>query len=242
MDNKKIGELIARLRKEKGLTQRELGEKVHVGSRAVSKWECGVTIPDISIINELSEILGISSRELLSGETLTKPQPTKTKKKIPTKIKPLLTVIPILIIITVAILIYFNNKTYVYNMMTVDHQKFKVDGYVTYKHGTIELHINEIKFNEYETIISKIRNYQYYIKLGNETIVGYGQTKEDNNSYKNYTISDVEEVLKINYFGNTNLTRKKLLNETISILLTIIDENDNKSYYEYKISLYKKAR
>ena len=68
MDNKKIGKLIADLRKKQGLTQQELGDKVGVGFRAVSKWERGITLPDITIINEVSRILGISSDELLAGE------------------------------------------------------------------------------------------------------------------------------------------------------------------------------
>ena len=80
MNQEKIGKLIAKLRKEKDLTQRELGEMVGVGYRAVSKWETGQTMPDISIINELSEILGISSDELLKGELV----PKDDNQRIPT--------------------------------------------------------------------------------------------------------------------------------------------------------------
>ena len=86
MDNKKIGALIAKLRKEKQMTQQELGDKVGVGSRAVSKWECGTTVPDISIINELSNILGISPKELLSGK-LNDSKRNNAKRKLTTKIK-----------------------------------------------------------------------------------------------------------------------------------------------------------
>lgn len=66
MDNRRIGNLISELRKKKGLTQQELGDMVGVGFRAVSKWERGITIPDISIISELSRILGINVDYLLS--------------------------------------------------------------------------------------------------------------------------------------------------------------------------------
>ena len=44
MDQKKIGALIAAMRKEKGLTQKELGQRLHVSDRAVSKWERGVSL------------------------------------------------------------------------------------------------------------------------------------------------------------------------------------------------------
>ena len=68
MDQEKIGKLIAKQRKMKGLTQQQLGDMVGVGYRAVSKWETGLTMPDISNINELCKILDITSDELLKGE------------------------------------------------------------------------------------------------------------------------------------------------------------------------------
>ncbi|MBE6153869.1 MAG: helix-turn-helix transcriptional regulator [Firmicutes bacterium] len=71
MNQEKIGKLIAKLRKEKKLTQEQLGAKLGVNSKAVSKWECGLTTPDISIVNELSNILGISTTELLEGKQKT---------------------------------------------------------------------------------------------------------------------------------------------------------------------------
>ena len=80
MNQFKIGKFIAECRKNKNLTQAQLAEKLNVTDRAVSKWECGITVPDISIINELSEILGISSNELLSGE-INKNKETKSIKQ-----------------------------------------------------------------------------------------------------------------------------------------------------------------
>ena len=68
------------IRIEKGLTQQELGDMVGIGFRAVSKWERGITMPDISIINDLSKILGITSDELLSGEVKEINIPKENKK------------------------------------------------------------------------------------------------------------------------------------------------------------------
>ena len=70
MDQIKIGKFISDLRKEKGLTQAQLSEKLGITDRAVSKWETGRSMPDASIMLELCEILGISVNELLSGEVL----------------------------------------------------------------------------------------------------------------------------------------------------------------------------
>ena len=70
MNQIKIGEFIAELRKEKNLTQAQLAEKLLITDRAVSKWERGKSLPDASIMIELCEILGISVNELLCGEKI----------------------------------------------------------------------------------------------------------------------------------------------------------------------------
>lgn len=68
MDAVKTGELIAQARKEKGLTQRELAEKVYVSVQAVSKWELGKNFPDLSLMEPLAEALDLTVTELLAGE------------------------------------------------------------------------------------------------------------------------------------------------------------------------------
>ena len=70
MDNRQIGRFIAECRKEKGLTQRELGERLHVTDRAVSKWETGKSFPDVSILEDVCRELDISIGELLAGKRI----------------------------------------------------------------------------------------------------------------------------------------------------------------------------
>lgn len=67
MDSKKVGELLAKLRKEKGLTQRELSSILEVSPKTISKWETGCGLPDISFLKKISETLGITIEELLDG-------------------------------------------------------------------------------------------------------------------------------------------------------------------------------
>ncbi len=70
MNQIETGKLIARCRKEKGLTQAQLAEKLNITDRAVSKWETGKCMPDSSIMLELCGILDVSVNELLSGERI----------------------------------------------------------------------------------------------------------------------------------------------------------------------------
>ena len=70
MDLIKIGKFIAECRKNAGLTQKQLAEKLNITDRAVSKWETGKALPDSSIMLELCLILKITVNDLLSGEAI----------------------------------------------------------------------------------------------------------------------------------------------------------------------------
>lgn len=70
MDCQKIGLFIAKRRKELGMTQQQLADKLYITDRAVSKWERGAGLPDISLLMGLSDALDISVNELLAGERI----------------------------------------------------------------------------------------------------------------------------------------------------------------------------
>lgn len=74
MDQGKIGTFIMERRKERGLTQAQLAERLNITDRAVSKWETGKSLPDSSIMLELCGILEITADELLSGGRTAEPQ------------------------------------------------------------------------------------------------------------------------------------------------------------------------
>lgn len=74
MNVQKVGILIAQLRKEKGITQKDLATKLRVSDRAVSKWERGLNLPNAELFEPLCGALGISVMELLRGERNTEPQ------------------------------------------------------------------------------------------------------------------------------------------------------------------------
>ena len=75
---KNIGETIASLRKNKGMTQNELAEKMNVTDKAVSKWERDLSCPDVNTISKLANILDVSVEELLKAKKKDEPN-TKIK-------------------------------------------------------------------------------------------------------------------------------------------------------------------
>lgn len=66
LDKERFGEFVSKLRKEKGMTQKELAERLFVSDKAVSKWERGQSLPDITMLNPLADALGVTSAELLN--------------------------------------------------------------------------------------------------------------------------------------------------------------------------------
>ncbi len=114
MDQVKIGKFIAESRKDKDLTQRELGEKLGISKNAVSKWERGISMPDVSIMKELCNVLDISLNEFFNGESdnsdnglINYLKTEKRKKKI--KFIVFITIILLTIIISILSLFFINN-------------------------------------------------------------------------------------------------------------------------------------
>lgn len=120
MDLVKIGKYIALKRKEQGLTQKQLAEKLNMSDKSVSKWERGICLPDVSVYLELCKILDISINEFLAGEDIPKEtieqkaeeniiqitKDNKNKQKYLKKIIKLLIVMLVVFIFITSIFIY----------------------------------------------------------------------------------------------------------------------------------------
>ena len=80
MDQKKIGQFLQTLRKEKELTQEQLAEKFNVSNRTVSRWETGSNMPDISVLVELAEFYEVDIKEIIDGERKSETMKEETKE------------------------------------------------------------------------------------------------------------------------------------------------------------------
>lgn len=70
INNEKFGQFLAEIRKEKQMTQKELAEKLFVSDKTVSKWERGNSMPNVTLLIPIADVLGITVTELLKGEKL----------------------------------------------------------------------------------------------------------------------------------------------------------------------------
>jgi transcriptional regulator with XRE-family HTH domain/desulfoferrodoxin (superoxide reductase-like protein) len=68
MDSSKVGKLILHLRKEQGLTQKNIADALNISNKTVSKWERGFGCPDVSLLADLSGVLGADIQKMLEGE------------------------------------------------------------------------------------------------------------------------------------------------------------------------------
>lgn len=80
IDKDKFAAFVSALRKEKGMTQKELATALFVSDKAVSKWETAQSLPDVSLLIPLAEILGVTVTELLQGERMENPRPLPAEK------------------------------------------------------------------------------------------------------------------------------------------------------------------
>ena len=107
MNTKKVGNLIKKLRKEKELSQQELADILGVSPKTVSKWECSNGLPDITLLKKLSEVLDVTTDELLDGNQNNQKQKQK-KNKLPF-------IVIILIVISIIIIFFIIDKNNITN-------------------------------------------------------------------------------------------------------------------------------
>ena len=232
MDLVKIGKIISEARKSKGMTQRDLANKLHISDKAISKWERGIGCPDISFLIPLSQILDISLYELLSGEKEEIEETIKNaihysnkelqrKKK---EIKKKSFTLTFFIIIIGIIFCYKLVNLIIYNTPMVDEKDYKLlmDGYQV--KDTIEINTRALKEDEYVTYAGvKFKNmFDVYEKSELDGTLRYILNDENNNAKSFIGIGESESYLK------KTLSLMEFWNENDSFLYSLIYNLDAK--------------
>ena len=110
-DFTKSGEFIAEMRKAKGMTQSELGELIGTGDKTISKWERGINVPDVIMLNNIAKVFNVSIHEILNGKRDEKLDPKIVKLYENRKIRYSLFGLLIVILISfIILLLYFGNN------------------------------------------------------------------------------------------------------------------------------------
>lgn len=173
MDQEKIGNLLKKIRKENNLTQEKFAERLKVTPQAVSKWERGKNIPDISVLKEIKKIYNIDLDSILDGEN------NKKKNK---KIS-LVIICLIILIVILLILVFFpkGKDDFAFKQIGTTCNNFNINGTVAYNKNKTALHISNIEYcgevnNEIYTKIDCTLYEQY---KNTETKISTCDTKEN---------------------------------------------------------------
>ena len=215
MNQENIGKLIAKQRKKLNMTQSELGKKLGVTDKSVSKWERGVNVPDISIIVPLCNILNISTDELLSGvcENTTTQNINSLSdlikfysKKSNLKLIKIFCILIIILLFSGLLLFWYSNfnKIRIYKIHT-ENNDIEAKGYLIYSPVKKTIILNNITYNDiYTGSVKEVQSNTYSLKImsGDKTILELGMY----DSEETITINDF---LKQIYMENTEIIDKK---------------------------------
>lgn len=150
MDQEKIGKFIRELRKNNNLTQADLALKYGVTYQAVSKWENGKNIPDISIIKQMSKDFNINIDDILDGEN--KKNNTNHKYYIP------VIIVLVLTLVTLIGFMFFHKEKFEFKTLSAACKNFTISGSIAYNKDKSSIYISNVKYcggddnNTYDSI------------------------------------------------------------------------------------------
>ena len=246
----KIGKFLASIRNEKRLTQEELAEKLYIDKRKISRWECGMSIPDLETVAKLCEILDVTPYEFITCKRLEKEKLTKKvinkfksikdfkKYKLKKKISTILSIIlGVFFILTTIYTIKYYGKVEIYEFKSLDDNYDLSGAYA--QTSTYSLYtINGISLNSNYRI-----NADYFFDC--KTEIYYNDLKllefnELNKRTNNKNVSAHELLyhgnISINQYANKNLTFKATCSngypdkQQYLINFTLIKKYDNRLF------------
>ena len=252
-DFTKSGEFLADLRKSKGLTQSELGELIGAGDKTISKWERGINVPDVIMLNKLAKVLDISIHEILNGKKDDKMDPKFVKMYENKNVRyPVYLVLAAFFIIFIILLIYFCNNFDRFKMYRFDSMsnEYELTGNIYQIGNRYELIIDD--FDVYDKVKYKdlgVYDYKMTFYANERIIFSVARMNFDADS-EDKKLNFNELIVKLNktkiFISKFVIKEKsfegKMELEVVSDSGSIIEEYKIKCFLEYHNShlFYKK--
>lgn len=222
MNQEKIGLFIKNIRLNNNLSQQKFADMLGVTSQAVSKWENGKNIPDISVMQDISKKFNVNIEELLNGEY------NKTKEN---KLDKRVTIIAILIIILcltliVSIIIKEKKDDYKFKILLTNCQNFNITGSIAYNDVKSSIYITNVEYcggddkETYKQIECSLyeMNDDNTNKISTNSI-GYNTTLEDFLKSVEFKVEHYSKICK--HFDDNNLYLE---------IIATLDDNKNVNY------------
>lgn len=209
-----LGANIAKYRKEKGLTQDKLAELLYVSDKTVSKWETGKSGPDILIISDLADVLGVEVDDLLRGTS------KKNKDRCVSKWLNIIFICIFLFVVCLLMYVKFNSWN-VYDFKSTN-ENFYVSGYVVSNNYESRFVINTFTSDDY---LAKMKDVSY-IEMNfyvNDEIV-YNYESKDDIDIPSVFLENVNSIS----FDTSHLINDEEDIEDVYIVLTVIADDERK--------------
>lgn len=247
MDQRKIGKLIEKYRKQKKLTQKELANRLGVSNTAVSKWETGNNLPDISMLEPLSDVLEVDILELLKSQKSS--HEDTSRKFVKVKKHKLYKVILFILAFISTICItntityskanykltnYKKKETEVYSISTPVDSDIYLSGYIIFNDKNNLVILDQLRIlNDEEINLSKVKEITITV-LANDEILLTRKKSLDDGKYK--TINELILDANNRIFKPTiNLKERK--NDKLSINIGMVFKNNETRTITSKIIL-----
>lgn len=233
MNQEKIGHFIKKLRKNNNLTQQQFAEKLGVTYQAVSKWENGKNIPDISILRQISKDFNVDINSILDGELA-----NKAKKKA-IIFKSLLIILPIVLLGIILILLNNNGDDYNFKTLSANCDNFKITGSIAYNNEKSTIYISKIEYcgGNDNAKYSRIESILYESSNNIEKKISEHVTKKDHSSE---TLEEYLQDLTF-YIDNYNSLCKDFLHSEIYLQLNATNQENKVITYKIPLNLEKKC-
>ena len=225
MNSEKIGKFIKQLRKDNNLTQKDLADKYNVTYQAVSKWENGINLPDISLLRQMSKDFNIDLENILDGK--------KINKKRNNKYIVILMIVLIAIFLTFIIII--KNHTHTFNFKTISTtcNEFKVTGSLAYNKNNSSIYISNINYcgGDDKTVYKEIECNLY--EKNNNTNTKISSCKSNTNNIK---LEDYLKDVELN-IDNYSQTCKNYTDDSLYLEINATDKNNKVITYKIPLNL-----
>ena len=226
MDQEKIGKFIKEIRKKNNLTQKDLADKYNITYQAVSKWENGKNMPDMTLIKQMSKDFNISLDDIFEGEY--------SKKNVIRKNIYIIsfTLIIITLIIIGGIYLFKHNDSFEFKTLKANCSNFNISGSISYNDSKSSIYISNVSYcggddnEEYNNIKCTL----YENNNDSSKVI-------DTCNYDKNTKITLEDFLKDVSFTVDNYQKVCKTYSKDSLYLEIEAINENEKITSYKIPL-----
>lgn len=220
-----FGKTLAKLRKERKLTQQELADLLHVTNKTISKWETNTTAPDIDTLKRISQVLKVPVDVLLGNSKLTITDKSSKYKLTKKKLILLLALLFASIFFIYYLIANFILNTKSYSLISGD-DRFTIEGNITVDNKQYYLSL-EVKGVNDELLEKKIiSNAEYSIIIDDKIIYNNGDASSISLLVDNQSLSKYISKISINHNDRKNENIKSVLESGLILQIKYVDEND----------------